>query len=331
MTLATLTTHDAQQFGIQTLDEAMRYAQAISNAGLVPQAFRQRPADILLAQEIARSMDESTWAIMSEMSIIGGKPAFSAKFMRSRIRQAGHTLRESFNKETGTARAVIIRHDDPNHEHIAEWDEEKARKHGLWDKGHWKKNAELMLKNRALSEVMREACYEVMGSVPYTPDEVQDFTPVQATATRQEATRTDQRQQQAPQQPQRAPQEIQQQAAQRTQQAEEALSNILGATPVEQPAEQPAQQDEQPQAPQTLPDTPTIDEDGYPTLTTDDNAADQHLNDLVAITKSLTTMEALQAHNDEFYPGLAISHATHAQAFVAALETRAAELAQTNQ
>lgn len=197
--MSNIVKQEAQQFQIQTLDEAMRYSEAIAQAGLVPDAFKRRPADILVAQEIAKAMEESTWTVMSEMSLISGKPSFSAKFMRSRIRQAGHKLRESFDRETGVARAVIIRHDDPEFEHVAEWDQAKAEQHGLWGKGHWRKNPELMLKNRALSEVMREACYEVMGGVAYTPDEVQDFAPV-----RHESRRMDQ--QQAPSAQQGAPQ-----------------------------------------------------------------------------------------------------------------------------
>ena len=164
-------------FAITSLDEAMRYSKAVADAGIVPDAFKRQPANILVAQEIAKAINESVWVTMSEMSIISGKPSFSAKFMRSRVRQAGHRLRESFDKTTGTARAVIIRNDDPDFEHVAEWDRAKAEAHGLWGKGHWKKNPELMLKNRALSEVVREACYEVMGGVAYTPDEVQDFQP----------------------------------------------------------------------------------------------------------------------------------------------------------
>ena len=157
------------------LSEQMRYAEALSGAGLVPDSFRRQPANVLVALDIARSMNESPWTVMSEMSVIGGRPSFSAKFIRSRVRQAGHRLRETY--KDGVARAVIIRSDDPDFEHTAEWDEAKARQHGLWDKGHWRKNPELMLKNRALSECAREACYEVMGGVAYTSDEVLDFTP----------------------------------------------------------------------------------------------------------------------------------------------------------
>ena len=157
------------------LAEQMRYAEALSGAGLVPDSFKRQPANVLVALDIARSMHESPWTVMSEMSVIGGRPSFSAKFIRSRVRQAGHRLRETY--KDGVARAVIIRADDPDFEHVAEWDEAKARQHGLWDKGHWRKNPVLMLKNRALSECAREACYEVMGGVAYTSDEVMDFVP----------------------------------------------------------------------------------------------------------------------------------------------------------
>lgn len=195
--MSNIVKHESPTFQITTLDEAMRYATAIADAGIVPQAFKRQPANILVAQEISKALGESVWVTMSEMSIISGRPSFSAKFMRSRVRQAGHRLRESFDKETGTARAVIIRSDDPEFEHVAEWDQAKAEQHQLWGKGHWQKNPELMLKNRALSEVVREACYEVMGGVAYTPDEVQDFAPV-----RNDAQRMDHHPQQAPQAPQ---------------------------------------------------------------------------------------------------------------------------------
>ena len=148
-----------------SLDDQMRYAEALSSATILPPAFQRQPANVLIAIAEATELGESPWTIMQEMAIIGGKPSFSAKFMRTRIRKAGHLLRESFND--GVARCVIIRADDPEFEHVATWDRAKAEKHGLWGKGHWAKNPELMLANRALSECVREACYEVMGGVGY--------------------------------------------------------------------------------------------------------------------------------------------------------------------
>lgn len=170
----------------RNLSEAMDYARALAAAGLAPKEFRGQPANVLIAHEIASTLDESTWTVMSELSVIGGRPSFSAKFMRSRVRQAGHRLRESYDETTGVARCVIIRADDPDFEHVTTWDRAKAERHKLWGERHWTKNPELMLKNRALSECVREACYEVMGGVAYTADEVLDFeNPVRAEATRQ--------------------------------------------------------------------------------------------------------------------------------------------------
>lgn len=155
------------------LDQQIHYAEVLADAGLLPDAFKKNPPNVLIAIEVARTLDEAPFTVMQEMAVISGKPSFSAKFMRTRVRKAGHRLRETF--ENGVARCVIIRRDDPDFEHVAEWDEKKAKQHGYWGKGHWAKNPQLMLRNRALSECVREACNEVMGSIDYTDDEIVDF------------------------------------------------------------------------------------------------------------------------------------------------------------
>lgn len=158
-----------------SLPDRLEYARSLAMAGLLPDAFRQQPANVLLGMELASALDLAPIVVINELAVIGGKPSFSAKFMRALVRRAGHRLRESFID--GVARCVIVRADDPDWEHAATWDETKARQHDYWGKGHWKKNPELMLKNRALSECVREACPEVLGGVAYTPDEVADFVP----------------------------------------------------------------------------------------------------------------------------------------------------------
>ncbi|MDK7139690.1 hypothetical protein QP414_10305 [Corynebacterium simulans] len=168
----------------------MKHAEILSQANMIPDKFKGNPANVLVAQELAQSMGESTWVTMSELYFVGNVPTFSAKYMRTRVRAAKHILRESFDPETMTATCTIIRHDDPEFEHTIRWDKAKAEAHGLWGKGHWKKNPELMLKNRAVSECVREACNEVMGGVDYTREEVENGNfntgPVTATATRQD-------------------------------------------------------------------------------------------------------------------------------------------------
>ncbi|MGV0434208.1 recombinase RecT [Corynebacterium ureicelerivorans] len=166
------------------LNTELRAAEVMAQADMLPDRFKGKPANVLVAREIAQAMGESPWVTMSELYFVGNVPTFSAKYMRSRVRAAGHVLRERFDPASMTATCTIVRHDDPNYEHTVTWDMKKANAHGLGDKGHWKKNPELMLKNRAVSECVRMACNEVMGGVDYTPDEAEHMAPVRATATR---------------------------------------------------------------------------------------------------------------------------------------------------
>ena len=158
-----------------SLPDRMEYASKMSVSGLLPDVFRNQPANVMIGIALANALNMAPIIVMNELAVIGGKPSWSAKFMRALVRRAGHKLRESF--ADGVARCIIIRADDPDYEHVTEWDEAKARDHGYWGKGHWQKNAPLMLGNRALSECVRSACPEVLAGVSYTTDEVADFVP----------------------------------------------------------------------------------------------------------------------------------------------------------
>ena len=49
-----------------SLDTQMRRAELMSKANMIPDKFKGQPANVLVAQEIATSMGESTWVVMSE-------------------------------------------------------------------------------------------------------------------------------------------------------------------------------------------------------------------------------------------------------------------------
>lgn len=44
-----------------SLDTQMRRAELMSKANMIPDKFKGQPANVLVAQEIATSMGESTW------------------------------------------------------------------------------------------------------------------------------------------------------------------------------------------------------------------------------------------------------------------------------
>lgn len=156
------------------LDALMRYADVFSQSGLLPDTFRSKPANVLTAIALGRDMDESLITITSNLTMVGNKPGWEAKFMRQRARRYGHRVVETFDRGTMTATCTIYRADDPKTPITVVVDKTRAEKSGWWGKGYWVKDPELMLENRALSFCVRKACNEVLGGITYTTDEVRD-------------------------------------------------------------------------------------------------------------------------------------------------------------
>ena len=154
--------------------EAAIYAQA---GALVPSQMRGNAGDMYILMQIAKYLNVPVISILRGFSFIGDKdvkPTMTAQFMAGLVRNAGHTLREQWDAETSTATAVIIRKDDPQFEHVAVWDEEKARVAGLWESTPtWVQYPKAMLMARATSEVCRQAVSEVLMGFSYVPEEFQ--------------------------------------------------------------------------------------------------------------------------------------------------------------
>lgn len=163
--------NEIQPYQTTPLAAKIDYAKHLAEAGMVPAAYKKQPANILVAIEMGEALGIKPIVAMNEINVISGTPAPSASLMASLARAAGHKLR-AWNDSPTSAVCEIIRADDPDFTHTAKWDEKKARAVGLWDRGHWKKDAETMLRWRAISEAVRLACPEVLGGLRYTPDEV---------------------------------------------------------------------------------------------------------------------------------------------------------------
>jgi len=161
------------------LPERMEYAKALAGSSLIPRAFQQRPADVLVAIEYGNALGIAPIVALSEINVINGSPSLSASLMAALARQAGHKVRVTGDDRSATC--TIVRADDPDFSHTATWDEAKAKSAGLWNKGHWAKDAGTMLRWRAISECVRFACSEVLGGIRYTPEEVHEMQPERVT------------------------------------------------------------------------------------------------------------------------------------------------------
>lgn len=168
----------------------MDYARAVSTASLLPQAYRGKPADIMLAVGLGQSMGLSPAESLYRIDVIQGKPTASAELIAANVRKAGHVLRLRIDEQAVSATCTIVRADDPSYEHTVTRDKAWAQQMGLLTKDNYKKQPSTMLGWRAVTACARMACPEALYGVAYSADEMTDFaSPVGAGTSSADAFR----------------------------------------------------------------------------------------------------------------------------------------------
>jgi hypothetical protein len=180
-----------------SLPDMVRYAEHLAEADMLPKGFVGRPANVLYAMEYGRTLGITPIAALTGIHVIEGKPSASSGLIGALVRQAGHKLRIKGDGRSATAQ--IIRADDPDWTYEVTWTLERAEQAGLcqlkdgkpWARDRngkptaWEKYPAAMLKARAITEVARDACEDVLFGLHYTPEELgayvdQDGNPVDA-------------------------------------------------------------------------------------------------------------------------------------------------------
>ena len=138
---------------------------------ILPEAYRGKPANVLIAVWLGSSMGLSPAESLYRISVIKGKPTAGAELIAANVRKAGHKLRVETGE--GTVTATIIRSDDPEFPFSVTRDLAWANRMGLAQNDNYKKQPETMLQWRAISAVARLACPEALYGVHYTPDEAE--------------------------------------------------------------------------------------------------------------------------------------------------------------
>ena len=159
------------------LGDRMAYAKALAEASLLPSAYRKAPANILLAMEYGEALGLAPVAAIQGIHVVDGKPTASAQLIGALVRRAGHRLRVETSADGQSATATVIRSDDPDFVFRSHWDMARATAAGLAGKGTWKLYPANMLKARAITEVARDACPEVLSGVAYTAEELESVEP----------------------------------------------------------------------------------------------------------------------------------------------------------
>lgn len=186
-----------------SLPEKISYAEHLAQSGLLPSAYRRQPANVLYAIEYGEMLGLAPLAAITGLHIIDGKPTASAGMVSALVREAGHRLRNGYDKKTGVGWCEIVRCDDPEFTYRVEWTLARAviaelceLKNGkpyarskLGKPTPWELYPEAMLKARAITECAREACEEALNGVHYTPEELgaevdESGEPIRVTAER---------------------------------------------------------------------------------------------------------------------------------------------------
>lgn len=165
-----------QSQGLSTeMRTQMQWAKLAAEGDIIPDAYRGKPANILVAVGFGAAMGLSYADSLYRINVIKGKPTMSAELIASQVRKAGHRLRIYKDEEHESVKASIFRRDDPEFEFSAVRDKAWAQKMGLASRENYQKQPMTMLTWRAITAVAREACPEALYGVAYSPDELDDM------------------------------------------------------------------------------------------------------------------------------------------------------------
>lgn len=153
-----------------TLAAQMDYAKAMAASDLLPRQYQGKPANLLWAISYGQTLGVAPLTAVQSIHVINGKPTASADLIAGLVRRAGHKLR--VNGDDKRAVAQIIRADDPDFTFEVVWTIERAQAAKLTGKDTWKNFPAAMLKARAITEVARAACSEILQGTIYTPEEL---------------------------------------------------------------------------------------------------------------------------------------------------------------
>ncbi|MBO5967125.1 MAG: hypothetical protein J6S14_01350 [Clostridia bacterium] len=164
-----------------SLNKAYKNAQILAKSDLVPETYRNRPDNVLLAMDMASRTGFSLMQVMQNLYLVKGKPAWSGQFCMSAIKASGLYDRVQYmwcgepdTPEYGCYVTAIDRSTGQRVNGAAvTW--AMVRAEG-WDKkpgSKWMSMPELMFRYRAAALFARTECPDVLQGL-HTQDENQD-------------------------------------------------------------------------------------------------------------------------------------------------------------
>ena len=165
---ATITPRETFDF-----NAALNTAGMLAKSDLIPDQFRNKPANVLIAMNLASRLNADIFHIMQSIYVVHGRPAFAGQFYIACINTSGRyapiRYEETKDENGQTVACRVITTDLRTRQQVeGPWVSlDMARKEG-WIKNNpkWSSMPELMLRYRAAAFFTRTYCPDVTMGVP---------------------------------------------------------------------------------------------------------------------------------------------------------------------
>ena len=169
----------------KSFELAQRIAKALAASDLVPQTYKGKVENVMIALEMANRVKASPIMVMQNLNVIQGKPSWSSSFIISVINSCGQftPFRFVIAGVNETLTCYAIAKDNDGNECISPTvTMQMAKLEGWLDKAgsKWKTMPELMIRYRAAAFFGRLYCPELLMGMQ-TEEEVIDVAPEKET------------------------------------------------------------------------------------------------------------------------------------------------------
>lgn len=133
-------------------EEAWRFATALSKSSIIPDKFRNKPADCFIAIEYSANLHVPVLMLMKNLAVINGVPAIWGDVMLAIVQRHPHYERhKEYFEGTGDSRTAVFEIKRRGHDlHIQRFSVADAKTAKLWGKsGPWTNNPDRMLQMRS--------------------------------------------------------------------------------------------------------------------------------------------------------------------------------------
>lgn len=170
-----------------TIDGMYRIATALSRSELVPKHFQKKPENCFLGLQMAKRMNLDTFAVLQNLYIVHGTPAFSAKFLIAMANRSGTFSTPIMFRYTGSGDELTAiayaTHAASGEEVSFEFSYADAVAEGYHKNPKYKSMRKLMLSYRAATLFTRLYCPESVMGGGMSVEEVNDMQYAKAEAS----------------------------------------------------------------------------------------------------------------------------------------------------